>query len=102
VDYQDCQYAGRGAMLGGGISDLRASRASPPLRLGGLELVDLGDGRPLHQVPVPLWTTTGLAMTRNPMWVEAFADGLRAYFMPEDDTSVLYVYEVRQTSEAAR
>jgi hypothetical protein len=102
VDYQDCHYAGRGAMLCGGIGDLRASPSQPPLRLGGLELVDLGDGRPLHQVPVPLWTPGGLAMTRNPMWIEAVDGGLRAYFMPEDDASVLYVYEVTPGGRAAR
>jgi hypothetical protein len=95
VDYQDCQYAGRGAMLCGGVSDLRGP-GGQALRLGGLELVDLADGRPLHQVPVPLWTATGQAMTRNPVWVEpATPTGLRVFFMPEDDRSVLYVYDVR-------
>jgi hypothetical protein len=95
VDYQDCHYAGRGAMLCGGVSDLHAAPSAPPIRLGGLDLVDLGDGRPLHQVPVPLWTASGQAMTRNPLWLEPFGAGLRAYFMPEDDASVLYVYDVR-------
>jgi len=95
VDYQDCHYAGRGAMLCGGVSDLRAMPAAAPLRLGGLDLVDLGDGRPLHQVPVPLWTSTGQPMTRNPVWLEPAGTGLRAWFMPEDDASVLYVYDVR-------
>ena len=93
VDYQDCKYAGRGAMLCGGVSELRGAPGATPLRLGGLDLVDLGDGRPLHQVPVPLWTSGGLAMTRNPLWVEPAGTGLRVYFMPEDDRSVLYVYE---------
>ena len=102
VDYQDCHYAGRGAMLCGGISDLRAGRSTAPIRLGGLDLVDLGDGRPRHQVPVPLWTPAGLAMTRNPMWVEAIEGGIRAYFMPEDDASMLYVYEVTPGAGAAR
>jgi hypothetical protein len=95
VDYQDCHYAGRGAMLCGGVSDLRATPASPPIRLGGLDLADLGDGRPLHQVPVPLWTSTGQSMTRNPVWLEPAGAALRAWFMPEDDASVLYVYDVR-------
>ena len=94
VDYQDCKYAGRGAMLCGGISELRPGGASV-LRLGGLDLIDLADGRPLHQVPVPLWTPGGLPMTRNPVWIEPAAAGLRAYFLPDDDASTLYVYEVR-------
>jgi Family of unknown function (DUF6454) len=94
VDYQDCKYAGPGAMLCGGVSDLRSPPGGAPIRLGGLELVDLKEGRPLHQVPVPLWTSSGQAMTRNPIWIEPVAAGLRAWFMPDDDTSVLYAYDV--------
>jgi hypothetical protein len=94
VDYQDCKYVGGRRMLCSGLSELRPGAGSPPFRLGGLDLVDLSDGRPRHQVPVPLWTPGGLDMTRNPSWIEATADGLRAYFMPEDDSSTLYVYEV--------
>ena len=33
-------------------------------------------------------------MTHNPTWFEATSGGLRAYFMPEDNTSTVYVYEV--------
>ena len=47
-----------------------------------------------HQVPVLLWTTTGIDMTHNPAWIEPTATGLRGYFMPEDNTSTLYIYEV--------
>ena len=62
---------------------------------GGLELVDLVQGRPLHQVPVLLWTASGLDMTHNAVWIEPSATGLRSYFMPEDDRSTLYVFEVK-------
>ena len=93
VDYQDCKHAGAGRMLCTGIADVRQPSGST-LGLGGLELVDLRDGRPLHQVPVALWTDSGIAMTRNPAWFEATQTGLRAYFMPEDNESTLYVYEV--------
>ena len=92
VDYQDCKYVGGHAMLCGGING----------SLGGLDLVDLGDGRPLHQVPVPLRTSAGLPMTRNPVWLDPGDTGLQAYFMPEDGASVLYVYEVAKNSGAAR
>jgi len=95
VDYQDCKYAGRGRMLCTGVTEVRPGSEGPPFRLGGLELVDLRDGRPLHQVPVLLWTASGLAMTHNPVWIEAIPDGLRGYFMPEDDKSTLYMYEVQ-------
>jgi hypothetical protein len=102
VDYQDCHYAGRGTMLCGGVGEVRSGPGGSRLRLGGLDLVDLADGRPLHQVPVPLWTSGGLPMTQNPVWLETADGGLRAYFMPEDDRSVLYVYDVAKNSGAAR
>ncbi|HXW07423.1 MAG TPA: DUF6454 family protein [Vicinamibacterales bacterium] len=97
VDYQDCKYVGGRRMLCTGVADLRPAGTgglATALRLGGLELVDLGDGRPLHQVPVRLWTTGGVPLTQNATWFEPTATGLRGYFLPEDDTSTLYVYEV--------
>jgi Family of unknown function (DUF6454) len=94
VDYQDCKYAGDRSMLCTGVTELRPTAEGPPFRLGGIDLVSLRDGRPLHQVPVLLWTPDGIDMTHNPVWIEPSATGLRAYFMPEDDRSTLYVYEV--------
>ena len=41
-----------------------------------------------------LWTRSGLDMTHNPVWIEATAAGLRGYFMPEDDQSTIYIYDV--------
>ena len=94
VDYQDCKYAGGRRMLCSGVTEIRAAPGASPFRLGGIELVDLRDGRPVHQVPVLLWTPGGMDMTHNPVWLEATAGGLRAYFMPEDDRSTLYIYDV--------
>jgi Family of unknown function (DUF6454) len=94
VDYQDCKYAGRRRMLCTGVTELRQRPDAQPFRLGGMDLVDLVDGRPLHQVPILLWTASGLDMTHNPVWIEPTGTGLRAYFMPEDNTSTIYVYDV--------
>ena len=94
VDYQDCKYAGGRRMLCTGVAEIRKRPDTMPFRLGGLDLVDLTDGRPLHQVPVLLWTAGGLDMTHNPTWIEPTATGLRGYFMPEDNTSTIYVYDV--------
>jgi hypothetical protein len=94
LDYQDCKYAGLQRMLCTGVTEIRQNRDGPPFRLGGIELVDLHGGRPIHQVPLLLWTPTGMDMTHNPVWIEPSARGLRGYFMPEDDASTLYVYEV--------
>ena len=94
VDYQDCKYAAQRRMLCTGVTEFRQRPDAPPFRLGGIDLVDLADGRPLHQVPIALWTDSGIDMTHNPVWLEPTASGLRGYFMPEDDSSRLYVYEV--------
>ncbi|HEX7087967.1 MAG TPA: DUF6454 family protein [Vicinamibacterales bacterium] len=93
VDYQDCRYAGRRRMLCTGIAALRQSTDASRFVLGGIDLVSLEDGRPLHQVPLLLWTDSGLNMARNPVWLEAEGRTLRGYFMPEDDESTIYVYE---------
>src|SRR3954447_1089122 len=94
VDYQDCKYAERARMLCTGVAEIRRTPASAPFRLGGIDLVSLEDGRPLHQVPVLLWTSGGLDMTHNPVWIEPSAAGLRLYAMPEDDRSTIHVFDV--------
>jgi Family of unknown function (DUF6454) len=94
LDYQDCKYAGHHRMLCSGVTEMRQSPGASPFRLGGIELVNLSDGRPVHQVPVLLWTSGGLDMTHNPVWIEPSEAGLRGYFMPEDDRSTLYIYDV--------
>lgn len=94
LDYQDCKYVGGRRMLCTGVTELRQAPKAPVFRLGGIVLVDLADRRPLHQVPLLLWTRGGLDMTHNPVWIETTATGLRGYFMPEDDHSTIYIYEV--------
>lgn len=93
LDYQDCKYAGRRRMLCTGVTEMRTAPGAPPFRLGGIDLVSLTDGRPIHQAPVLLWTPGGLSMTQNPVWLEASDGGLRAYFIPDDNTSTVYIYE---------
>ena len=95
LDYQDCKYAGGRRMVCTGVTEMRQTPNAAPFRLGGIDLVDLRDGRPVHQVPVLLWTPSGLDMTHNPVWLESSAAGLRAYFMPEDDASTIYVYDAK-------
>jgi hypothetical protein len=95
LDYQDCKYVGGRRMLCTGVTEIRQTPDAAAFRLGGLDLVDLDDGRPVHQVPVLLWTADGLDMTHNPVWLEPSAAGLRGYFMPQDDRSTLYTYEVK-------
>jgi hypothetical protein len=93
LDYQDCKYAGKSRMLCSGVTEMRVTPEATPFRLGGLDLVNLADGRPIFQTPVLLWTASGFDMTHNPVWMETSDVGIRGYFMPEDDKSTLYIYE---------
>jgi len=94
LDYQDCKYLGGRLMVCTGVAEMRQRPDVAPFRLGGIDLVDLEDGRPVHQAPVLLWIAGGMDMTHNPVWIEPSATGLRGYFMPEDDKSTLYIYDV--------
>lgn len=93
IDYQDCKYLGRQEMLCSGLNNYRMKPDAPRFSLGGIEIVDLASNRPLFQMPIELWTDSGLPMTQNPFWIEPTANGLRAYFMPEDEKSTIYVFE---------
>jgi hypothetical protein len=33
-------------------------------------------------------------MTQNPFWAQTHGPGLRFHFVPEDDRSTMYVYDV--------
>ena len=93
IDYQDCHYIGNNQMLCSGFQKYTTPNGTV-FRLGGFELVNLLDKRPAHQVPIKLWSPSGLAMTNNPFWVESIARGIRAYFVPDDDkASTLFIYE---------
>jgi len=93
IDYQDCHYLGRRRMLCSGLNTYRTKPDGAPFFLGGWEVVNLADNRAVWQVPVELWSPSGKPMTQNPFFVEPTAAGLRAYFMPDDDDSTLFVFE---------
>ena len=94
VDYQDGQFLPRTSLaLFSGLGRIN-SPGGPGFTLGGLELVDLGSLRAVHQVPVPLWTARGQSLLQNPMAAQVAPGGLRFLFVPEDDSSVLYSYTV--------
>ena len=95
IDYQDCKYAGHHQMVCTGVAEIRQTPDASPFRLGGIDLIDLRSHRPIHQVPLLLWTPRGLDMTHNPAWLEPTPTSLRGYFMPEDDASSIYVFETR-------
>lgn len=95
IDYQDCKYLGESEMLCGGLNAYQVKKDGPKFSLGGLEIVNLASNEPVYQVPVQLWAESGLPMTQNPFWIEPTEKGLKAYFMPEDDKSTIYIYEAQ-------
>lgn len=95
LDYQDCKYAGARRMICTGVTEIRQASGAAPFRLGGIDVVNLEDGRPEYQVPVNVWTASGFVITQNPVWLESYGDGLRAYVVPEDDKATLYIYDVK-------
>lgn len=94
IDYQDNQYLGGGEMLYSGVATYKKP-GEPVFSLGGLEIWDVLQGKVVHQLPIPLWSPkTGRVMTQNPCFLEAMAPTrVRAYFLPDDMESTLYVYE---------
>jgi hypothetical protein len=83
VDHQDCQYVPAGRMLCGGVAGV-TSPAGDPVELGGLTLLDLADGRVVHEVPVQAPSTAGHVVTRNPVHLDEDAEGLRLWAAPDD------------------
>ncbi|NDD64630.1 MAG: hypothetical protein EBZ36_11760 [Acidobacteria bacterium] len=97
IDYQDCHYLGQGEILCGGLRRYFDRLRNSGLSLGGLELVDIATARPIHQIPVDIWSESGHPLTRNPFWIEPQASGesLRGFFIPDDGESALLVYDIR-------
>jgi len=95
IDYQDCHGVGNGWVLCAGLNSFSTENAGSSFRLGGLDLVSMDDLRPVHQLPVNLRSATGKVITQNPAWLETHGQGLRAYFVPDDDLeAVLYVFDI--------
>jgi hypothetical protein len=94
VDYQDGQFLkGTPWALFGGISRLVVDETAT-WTLGGLELVDVWEQRTVHQLPVALLAGRAESLLRNPFAVALRGTGMRFYFVPEDNTSTLQVYDV--------
>lgn len=92
IDYQDCHYIGNNKMLCAGFQKYMQPNGNT-VRMGGFDIINLNDKRPDFQVPIKLWSPSGLAITNNPFWVETTSKGIKAYFVPDDDkASTLFIY----------
>lgn len=94
IDYQDCHAAGAGRMLCAGVGEYPDPPGDRIFQLGGLDLVDMRTHRPVWQIPVTRRSATGRVLTQNPAWFDARGAGLRAYFLPDDERSTLYIYDI--------
>lgn len=94
VDYQDCQFIGNGLMLCSGLKTYKNSVNNTSFRLGGIEVIDMQNYASRLSLPVNEWSVQGAIMTNNPCFAELVNDKLRFYFVPDDDQSVLYTYEL--------
>ncbi len=93
IDYQDCMYTDGHLGICSGLATYYNGQIR--FALGGLELVDLSSGLPVHQVPFPFWTENGLSLMQNPVVLQLDKHVLRLYAMPEDNQSRLFIYETR-------
>ena len=94
LDYQDCKALGAGQVLCGGLRT-RQLPTGESSSIGGLELISLDDGRPLHQLPIDLHSSSGRPLTQNAFWMAPQDEGLRIWFLPDDGRAAIVVYDVR-------
>jgi len=93
IDYQDNQWLGGKEILYTGLSVYKKPDGSR-MAIGGFEMLDLDTQLPVHQVPLELWSPVGGApITQNPSFFELAGDKVRAYFMPDDNESTIFIYE---------
>lgn len=99
VDLQDCQLAGAGRMLCGGLTTVHGP-ADAGVELGGLALVDLATLDVLHAVPLDRTGAApgpgaGHALTHNAAALEADDGALLLYAIPGDGRSQIEVWTAR-------
>ncbi len=93
IDYQDCNNIGNGLMLCAGLKTYKNSSGAV-FKLGGIEVIDMRNYSSVFQLPVNEWAGHGAVMTNNPCFTEVINGKPRFYFVPEDDQSTLYIYEI--------
>jgi hypothetical protein len=93
VDYQDCVGLGTAGVVCSGLK-VHTRPSGERFTLGGIDVIDPRSYTPSWQVPVTRTTRDGSILTRNAFFIEPADEGWNLYFVPEDDQSVLYIYNV--------
>lgn len=96
VDFQDMQLlSGTPYILMGGVKGfVKPGKNGVSLSMGGIDLYDLKEDAPVNQVPIQLWSKRGRSMNQNPFYVLNTENGLQFFFIPDDNRSTLYIYDV--------
>lgn len=92
IRYQDCQYIGNNMIICSGLRGYTMGETR--IRLGGLQILRLSDYASLWETPVPKWVSNNTPLNNNPFFAETTTTGLKLHFIPEDDKSKIYTYEV--------
>ncbi len=83
IDYQDCQLAGPGYVICSGLAVMPRPDGGE-YELGGIATVDLVHHTIVHEAPIPLFSTAGHVVTRNPFMVTVDEQGLIVHVAPDD------------------
>lgn len=87
IDWQDCAFIGDGLQLCTGVTGLATVEEDVSYELRGMALIDVATGTTVHEFPVPLFSSAGHSITRNPVAVEVDGDVLRMFAAPDDGPS---------------
>jgi hypothetical protein len=90
---QDAKYVGDKTMLCSGLN--RWKQGDQSFTLGGIQLTRTDRYETLYQLPLKLKTPRGANICNNPFFPEIKDGRLRLTFAPDDDHTVLYIYEAR-------
>ncbi|WEK35502.1 MAG: DUF6454 family protein [Candidatus Pseudobacter hemicellulosilyticus] len=96
IRYQDCFNIGEGYFLCSGLRGYTYVKEATLSRLniGGLQALRFRDFAAVADIPVPVWKKEGIALNNNPFFAENTAQGVFLYFIPEDNQSNLYIYQL--------
>lgn len=94
TEYQDCQSLPIDYLLCSGLADFTLDNTHT-LTMGVIDLLELESKQRVHQITVNATIKSNDILSRNPSYFEVFdSDSVYFYFIPEDDNSNLYKYEV--------
>jgi len=95
IHFQDGQYVGQGLMICSGVNSfLKDPHAKERIVIGGIQLMDIHTYQSTYTLPIHLISKTGRIMTSNPFYTDVVDGKVCLYFVPDDDQSTLYMYEI--------